>query len=260
MILGIELGSTRIKAVLIDEKATVLASGSYEWENQLKDGIWTYSLEDVEKGVKASYAALNEEYKQKNGGYIQKLNGIGVSAMMHGYLAFDKDDNLLTPFRTWRNTITGQAAEELTQALGFNIPQRWSVAHHYQAVLKGEEHVKTVRFLTTLAGYVHWKLTGKKVLGVGDASGMFPIDGVSYDKERLAIYNQLLKSHGVETAMESLLPSVLVAGEDAGYLTEAGAKYLDEKGVLEAGVRCCPPGRRCWHGHGSNQRSKRKNG
>ena len=236
-ILGIELGSTRIKSVLIDENAAVIASGSHEWENKLENGFWTYSIEDVISGLQASYASLVENYGED----ITSLDGIGISAMMHGYLAFDKDDNLLVPFRTWRNTTTAQAAEELTKALNFNMPQRWSGSHFYQAVLNKEEHVKDVSFLTTLAGYVHYLLTGKKVLGIGDAAGMVPTIGNEYDKEKLAIFNSLLESKGVSQKMEDILPKPLLAGEDAGYLTKEGAMLLDKSGKLQPGAPLCPP-------------------
>ena len=175
-VLGIELGSTRIKAVLIDETNEPVASGSFEWENRLEENIWTYHLDDVWKGLQESYRDLAEDVQNKYGVPLKKLGGIGFSAMMHGYMAFDREGELLVPFRTWRNTMTGQAAKELTLLFQYNIPQRWSIAHLYQAILNEEEHVKDVAFITTLAGYVHWKMTGKKVLGVGDASGMFPID------------------------------------------------------------------------------------
>lgn len=236
-ILGIELGSTRIKSVLIDENAVVIAQGGHEWENKLENGLWTYSLDDVWNGLQGSYRSLCENYGQA----IESLDGIGISAMMHGYLAFDKNDNLLVPFRTWRNTNTAKAADELTAELGFNMPQRWSASHFYQAVLNGEEHVKDVTFLTTLAGYVHWMLTGKRVLGIGDAAGMFPISGRTYDKKMLEKYNALLNAHGVCADMGALLPESLLAGEDAGTLTEAGARLLDPSGTLKAGAPLCPP-------------------
>lgn len=236
-ILGIELGSTRIKSVLINEKGEVLASGAHDWENKLEGGFWTYSLEDVWAGLRASYSDLAKNYGEK----IEKLDAIGISAMMHGYLAFDKNDNLLVPFRTWRNTTTAEAQAALTSALSFNMPQRWSGTHFYQAVLNGEAHVKDVTFLTTLAGYVHWQLCGERVLGIGDAAGMFPTVGNKYDEKRLAIFNSLLKEHGVDKKLEDLLPKPLMAGENAGVLTEAGAKLLDESGALQAGAIMCPP-------------------
>ena len=236
-VLGIELGSTRIKSVLIDENASVLAQGSFEWENKLENGYWTYSLDLVWEGLQKSFASLCENYGKK----IEKLDSIGISAMMHGYLAFDKDDNLLVPFRTWRNTTTAQAADELTAVLGFNMPQRWSGSHFYQAVLNKEEHVKDVTFLTTLAGYVHWMLTGEKVLGIGDAAGMFPITDKDYDKAMLEKYNALLAKHGVDKKLENLLPKALVAGENAGTLTKEGALLLDPTGTLCPGAILCPP-------------------
>ena len=240
-ILGIELGSTRIKSVLVDEDAEVIAQGSYEWENMLVDGLWSYSLSDVEHGMQASYANLAADYKSKFGEEIGEISSIGISGMMHGYLAFDKDDNLLAPFRTWRNTNTEKAADELTQLFEFNVPMRWSVSHYYQAILNGESHVEKVDFLTTLAGYVHYKLTGRKVLGVGDASGMFPINNNDYDKNMLCKFNALLKQKGINTPFEDILPCVLVAGENAGVLTNEGARWLDPTGRLEAGCILCPP-------------------
>lgn len=235
--LGIELGSTRIKSVLIDEKAKVIAQGSFEWENQLVDGLWSYSLFEVKRGLQASYADLIKNYGQA----LKKVDAIGVSAMMHGYLAFDKNNSLLVPFRTWRNTNTEVAANELSSTLGFNIPQRWSASHFYQAVINGESHVKDVAYLTTLAGYVHWLLTDEKVLGIGDASGMFPIQDGTYNQDMLVKYNELLKKHGVQQKLENLLPVILSAGEEAGRLTENGALFLDPTGVLEAGIPLCPP-------------------
>ncbi len=235
--LGIELGSTRIKSVLIDEKAKVIAQGSFEWENQLVDGLWSYSLLEVKRGLQASYADLIKNH----GKPLEKIDAIGVSAMMHGYLAFDKNNNLLVPFRTWRNTNTEDAAKELSSVLGFNMPQRWSAAHYYQAVINGESHVKDVAYLTTLAGYVHWLLTDEKVLGIGDASGMFPIQDGTYNQDMLVKYNELLKKHGVQQKLENLLPEILSAGEEAGCLTENGALFLDPTGVLEAGIPLCPP-------------------
>ena len=240
-VMGIELGSTRIKAVLVDDCAQVLAQGSYEWENRLVDGYWSYSLEDVWEGLRVSFRNLNAEYQARYGEPITTLSAMGVSAMMHGYLAFDGDGALLTPFRTWRNTVTEQSARELSELFQFNIPQRWSVAHFDQAVLNGEEHVGRVEFLTTLAGYVHYRLTGKKVLGVGDASGMFPILDGEYDTERLALFNERLRAHGIERSFESMLPQVLSAGENAGTLTEEGARLLDPTGTLCAGCCLCPP-------------------
>ena len=240
-ILGIELGSTRIKSVLIDENACVLAKGDYEWENQLVDGLWTYALEDVEKGVQASFAALATSYEAAFGEARCQLDGIGISAMMHGYLAFDKDGKILVPFRTWRNTNTEQAADELCELFHFNIPMRWSVAHYYQAILNGEAHVKDVDHLTTLAGYVHYRLTGERVLGVGDASGMFPIKDGDLDGEMLEKFDRLLKEKGLDKPFRSLLPKVLMAGEHAGSLTPDGALWLDPTGRLQSGCPLCPP-------------------
>ena len=236
-ILGVEFGSTRIKSVLINEKGEVLASGAHDWENKLENGFWTYSLDSVWAGLRDSYSDLVKNYGEK----IESLDSIGISAMMHGYLAFDKDDNLLVPFRTWRNTTTAEAQAELTRELSFNMPQRWSGTHFYQAVLNKEEHVKDVAFLTTLAGYVHWKLTGKKVLGIGDAAGMFPTIGNEYDKDKLAIFNGLLTKNGVDKKLEDLLPTPLMAGENAGTLTCEGARLLDPTGTLKCGAVMCPP-------------------
>ena len=239
--LGIELGSTRIKSVLIDSDTHVVAQGSHEWENTLVDGLWSYSLEEVEKGLQASYADMASDYKNKQGEPLTEIAAIGISAMMHGYLAFDKNDELLVPFRTWRNTNTEAAADELSALFGFNIPMRWSVSHYYQAVLSGEEHVARVDFLTTLAGYVHYRLTGERVLGVGDASGMFPTVGNNYDAEMIGKLNAKLCEKGIEKPFETLLPRILLAGENAGRLTEAGAGYLDPTGVLKAGAALCAP-------------------
>ena len=240
-ILGIELGSTRIKSVLIDEDATVISQGSYEWENTLVDGLWSYSLDNVKQGLQISFLSLAESYKEKYGEPLTTVDAIGVSAMMHGYLAFDKDDRLLVPFRTWRNTNTQSAADQLTELFKFNIPMRWSVSHYYQAILNKEPHVRDVAFLTTLAGYVHYKLTGKKVLGIGDASGMFPISGNCYDPDMLGKFNQILEKNGIKTPFDQILPGVLVAGENAGVLTAEGAKWLDPTGNLKPGCMLCPP-------------------
>lgn len=240
-ILGIELGSTRIKAVLINEKASVIAEGSYEWENELADGLWSYSLDSVEVGIRASFSRLSDDFKQRFGEELSEISSIGISAMMHGYLAFDDEGELLVPFRTWRNTNTGTAADELSELFKFNIPMRWSVSHYYQAILNGEEHVFSVDFLTTLAGYVHYKLTGRRVLGVGDASGMFPVSDGNYNSVMLAKFNTLLREKGIEKPFESILPAVLSAGDDAGRLTEEGALWLDPTGTLKAGAVLCPP-------------------
>jgi sugar (pentulose or hexulose) kinase len=239
--LGIELGSTRIKAVLIDESFNVIASGSHNWENRLKDGIWTYSLEDIWKGCRNCYANLAIDVYAKYGIKLETVGAIGVSAMMHGYMAFDKGGKLLAPFRTWRNTITADASEKLMELFGFNIPQRWSVAHLYQAILNGEKHVPEISYLTTLAGYVHWRLTGEKVMGIGDASGMFPIDGGQYDQRMLRQFDELIAAKGFPWKIDGILPKVLSAGDFAGTLTEEGATLLDPTGMLQAGIPLCPP-------------------
>ncbi len=241
--LGIEFGSTRIKAVLIGEDHAPIASGSHEWENRYENGVWTYRLEEVWTGLQDSYRNLSNEVLEKYNTPLQAVGVIGFSGMMHGYLAFDKADNLLAPFRTWRNTITGQAAEKLTELFQFNIPQRWSIAHLYQAILNKESHVRDIHHQTTLAGYVHWKLTGQKVMGIGEASGMFPIDSQTndYDKRMLEQFNGLLKAENLPLKLQDILPKVLVAGDAAGVLTEAGAKLLDPTGQLRAGIPLCPP-------------------
>ncbi len=241
-VLGIEFGSTRIKAVLIGEDCSPIASGSHEWENRYDNGVWTYSVEDIWNGLQDCYQDMAKDVEKNYGVKIKKLAAIGFSGMMHGYLPFAGEE-LLVPFRTWRNTITGQAAEELTELFQYNIPQRWSIAHLYQAILNGEEHVKEMDFFTTLAGYVHWKLTGKKVLGVGEASGMFPIDPKTknYDAGMLEKFGTLEKCKEFSWNLEEILPEVLTAGEEAGVLTEEGAKLLDISGELEAGIPLCPP-------------------
>ena len=241
--LGIEFGSTRIKAVMIDEKGTPLAAGSHEWENRYENGIWTYSLEDIWGGLQDCYQDLLRDVTNQYQATVSKFSSIGFSAMMHGYLAFDKEDRLLVPFRTWRNTITEEAAGKLTKEFNYNIPQRWSISHLYQAILNKEDHVKDVTFLTTLAGYIHWKLTGKKVLGVGDASGMFPIDihTGSYDQKMINRFNELVSSEGFKWKLQDILPEVLSAGEAAGQLTAEGAALLDTSGKLQAGIPLCPP-------------------
>jgi len=236
--LGIELGSTRIKSVLIDQDHKLVASGSHAWENALVDGIWTYSLDDVWSGLQASFCDLSQNVQKQYGVPLKSVKAIGISAMMHGYLVFDKDDNQLAQFRTWRNTTTEQAATALTEEFGFNIPQRWSIAHLYQAILNKESHVGDVNFLTTLAGYVHWKLTGEKVIGVGDASGIFPIDSnvCDYDAEMMKKFDALTSRN-----LNDIFPKVKNAGDFAGKLTPAGAKLLDPTGNLEAGTLVCPP-------------------
>lgn len=241
--LGIEFGSTRIKAVLIDSSYTPIASGSYEWENQLVDGIWTYSLEEIWKGLRVSYRQMASEVFEIYGETITTIGSIGFSAMMHGYLAFDKHEQLLVPFRTWRNAITETAEKELTKVFNFNIPQRWSIAHLYQAILNQEEHVNKVEFLTTLAGYIHWQLTGNKVIGIGDASGMFPIDleTKNYHQKMKSQFDELIKSKSVQLNINQIFPKVLLAGENGGELTESGAHLLDPTGHLKAGIPICPP-------------------
>jgi sugar (pentulose or hexulose) kinase len=241
--LGIEFGSTRIKAVLISEDHTPIASGSYEWENRYENGIWTYTLDDVWTGLQESYRMLSNEVSEKYNTPLNIIGAIGFSAMMHGYMAFDKDGNHLVPFRTWRNTITGQASEGLTNLFQFNIPQRWSIAHLYQAILNKESHIKDINHLTTLAGYVHWKLTEQKVLGVGEASGMFPINSKTndYDEHMIGLFNERLEAENIPWKLQDILPKVLVAGEAAGVLTEEGTKLLDPTGQLQAGIPLCPP-------------------
>ena len=242
-VLGIEFGSTNIKAVLVDDEHKPIASGSHGWENQLKDGVWTYSKEMIWDGLQDCYAQMAKDVQEKYGVTITKLKAIGISAMMHGYLAFDGVGELLVPFRTWRNTITGQAAAELTKVLGFNIPQRWSIAHLYQAILNDEPHVKDVSFFTTLAGYIYWQLTGEKVLGIGDASGMFPIDSKTrnYNTKMIEQFDALEKVQKYPWKLEEILPKALMAGDAAGCLTAAGAKLLDVSGSLEAGIPLAPP-------------------
>lgn len=241
--LGIEFGSTRIKAVLIDESCNPIATGSFDWENKLENGIWTYHTDEIWSGLQTAYESLNNNAEEKFGAKIKKLSSIGFSAMMHGYLPFDKDDNMLVPFRTWRNTMTASAAKKLTELFNFNIPQRWSIAHLYQAILNNENHIDDITYFTTLAGYVHWKLSGQKVLGVGEASGMFPIDSKTnnYNNEMLEKFSQLDEVKARSWKIDEILPKVLVAGANAGVLTEEGAKLLDPSGALEAGAVMCPP-------------------
>ncbi len=241
--IGIELGSTRIKTVLVGEDGAPLASGGHTWENQYVDGIWTYSLDDIWDGLQKSYADMAHDVKEKYDIVLTNVGAIGFSAMMHGYMAFDKNEKLLVPFRTWRNTITEEAAAKLTEAFDFNIPQRWSIAHLYQAILNKEEHVKEIDYITTLAGYIHWQLTGRQVLGVGDASGMFPIDSSTknYNDEMIVKFDEMTEECGYRWKLQDILPKVLVAGESAGTLTEEGVKKLDISGNLKAGVCVCPP-------------------
>jgi sugar (pentulose or hexulose) kinase len=242
-ILGIEFGSTRIKAVLIDGENQPIAQGSHQWENQLKDGLWTYSIEDIWSGLQDCYASLRADVNKQYGIEIEHLAAIGVSAMMHGYMPFGADEKILVPFRTWRNTNTGAAAEKLSELFNFNIPLRWSISHLYQAILNKEPHVKDIKYLTTLAGYIHWQLTGEKVLGIGDASGMIPIDPETkqYDATMVEKFNDLVAPCHFGWKLLDILPKVLLAGESAGKLTAEGAKRLDVSGHLQAGVPFCPP-------------------
>lgn len=241
--LGIEFGSTRIKAVLIGPDHMPIASGNHEWENQYKNGIWTYSLDAVWAGLQDCYQSLGQALVAQYNTPLISIEAIGFSGMMHGYMPFDANDNLLVPFRTWRNTMTTQAAEELSQLFQFNIPQRWSIAHLYQAILNQEAHVQHISYLTTLAGYVHWQLTGKKVLGIGEASGVFPINSHTsdYDEGKIALFNEHLTAKNIAWQLQDILPQVLDAGEAAGTLTKAGAKLLDPTGQLQAGIPLCPP-------------------
>ena len=241
--LGIELGSTRIKAVLIDENHVPVAAGGFDWENQFENGIWTYSLDIVWQGLQASVSALIADFQAKYQKPFPAVSGMGVSAMMHGYLVFDQTGKQLVPFRTWRNTITEEAASQLTDLFGFNIPQRWTIAHLYHAILGGEMHVGEIDFCTTLAGYVHQQLTGKRVVGIGEASGIFPIDSTTndYHGEMVTQFNPLAAQHGFAAPLRDILPKVLNAGEAAGTLTEAGAKRLDPTGTLTPGIPLCPP-------------------
>ena len=241
--LGIEFGSTRIKAILINEKYEQIASGSHVWKNRFENGIWTYSLEEVWEGLQTCYQNLSDAVFEKYNLPIQTIGALGISGMMHGYLAFDQNGQLLVPFRTWRNTITGEASQQLTELFQFNIPQRWSIAHLYQAILNKEAHVNQISYLTTLAGYVHWQLTGQKVLGVGEASGMFPTDSRTnaYNANMLALFNAKLEAEGIPWKLQDILPKVLQAGEDAGVLSEVGRDSLDPTGNLKPGVQLCPP-------------------
>ncbi len=241
--LGIEFGSTRIKAVLVDETHQPIAMGTHDWENRLENNIWTYSLEDIWNGLQDCYRSLAGDVREKCGQELTTIGSIGFSGMMHGYMAFDRDGKLLVPFRTWRNTMTGEACKELTPIFQFNIPQRWSIAHLYQAILSGEEHVKDIAFLTTLAGYIHWKLSGEKVMGIGEASGMFPIDSdaKNFHAGMIEQFDELTAPRGYSWKLGQILPKVLCAGDSAGTLTREGAKLLDPTGVLQAGIPMCPP-------------------
>ena len=241
--LGIELGSTRIKAVLIGDDYTPMASGSHEWENQLVDNIWTYSLEAIWGGIQDCYQDLAKDVKAKYDEELTTIGAIGFSVMMHGYMVFDKAGKILVPFRTWRNTITGEAADKLTELFQYNIPQRWSIAHLYQAILKGEEHVKDIDYMTTLEGYVHWMLTGERILGIGDCAGMFPIDGETknYNQKMVDQFDALIAEKNFPWKLLDIMPKAGYAGDKAGVLTEAGAKLLDPTGKLQAGIPMCPP-------------------
>ncbi|MBW4844599.1 MAG: FGGY-family carbohydrate kinase [Lachnospiraceae bacterium] len=241
--LGIELGSTRIKAVLVDEEHNPIASGSHDWENQYVDGVWTYSIPDIWDGVRESYRNMAEEVKERYGETLTTIGAICFSAMMHGYMAFDKEGKLLVPFRTWRNTMTEEASEKLTKLFSFQIPQRWSVAHLYQAILNQEEHVPQIDYLVTLEGYVHWKLTGERVLGIGDCAGMFPVDCAAKDfhKRMMEQFDELVAPRQFPWKLRDIMPRVLTAGERAGTLTEEGARLLDASGNLKSGIPLCPP-------------------
>lgn len=241
--LGIEFGSTRIKAVLVDDKNEPIASGSYDWENKYVNGIWTYDLDEIWKGLQGSYQDMVNDVKEKYEVELTSVGALGISAMMHGYMPFNKEGELLVPFRTWRNNITGEASEKLMELFNYNIPQRWSVAHLYQAILNKEEHVKDIDYITTLEAYVHWKLTGRRVEGIGDAAGMFPIDTETkdYNETMVQKFDELVAPYGFPWKFRDIMPKVLVAGEDAGYLTEEGAKLLDVTGKLKAGIPMCPP-------------------
>ncbi len=241
--LGIELGSTRIKAVLTDFDGNVLAVGFHDWENSLVDGIWTYSLDEIHTGCRSCYTSLRKAVEEKYGVVPKTYGAMGISAMMHGYMAFDGEGTLLAPFQTWRNSNTEQAADRLTELFNFNIPLRWTIAHLYQCMLDGEEHVKNVDFVTTLDSYIHRVLTGEKVTGIGDAAGIFPIDSkaLDYDGEMIAKFDRLVAEAGYSWKVEDVLPKVMVAGEEAGRLTAEGAAFLDESGNLEPGIPFCPP-------------------
>lgn len=249
-VLGIEFGSTRIKAVLVDEDNTPVAAGSHEWENRFENGVWTYSLDDIWVGLKDCYASLKADVRAKYGVTLKNFAAIGFSAMMHGYMVFDEKGELLVPFRTWRNSITEEAADELTSLFNYNIPQRWSIAHLYQAMLNNEEHLPRIDYMTTLEGFIHWKLTGRRVIGVGEASGMFPIDTSTknYNANMVGKFDSLIEERnakGDRTELKwrlmDIMPEVLLAGEDAGVLTEEGAALLDADGDLCAGIPLCPP-------------------
>ena len=239
--LGIEFGSTRIKAILTDDTFAPIASGGYTWENKLENGYWTYSLEDIHNGLKSCYSDLKSDIKKKYGITVSTFGAMGISGMMHGYMPFNENGELLVPFRTWRNTTTEQASSELSELFSFNIPQRWSIAHLYQAILNNEEHIKDISYITTLAVYVHYLLTGEKAAGVGEASGMFPAEGIGYNKSMIEKFRALIAEKGYKWDIEGILPVVKKAGEQCGVLTEDGAKFLDPDGDLKAGASFCPP-------------------
>ncbi len=239
--LGIELGSTRIKACLIDAAGMPIASGSHAWENRFENGYWTYDLEDVHTGIRACYADLAENVRKSYGVSLTRVGAMGISGMMHGYLVFDERDELLVPFRTWRNTTTARASEELTELLQFHVPQRWSAAHLYQAILDGEAHVPHVAHVTTVAGYLHFLLTGRREVGIGEASGMFPVRGREFDPVAVEKFNARLREHGYAWDIRDIFPKIRVAGEGGAYLCEDGARFLDPTGTLEAGIPLCPP-------------------
>ena len=242
-VLGIEFGSTRIKAVLVDDNNKPIASGAHDWENRLENGIWTYSLDDIWTGLQDCYKKLTEDVQAQYGEKLTKLGAIGFSAMMHGYMAFNDKDELMVPFRTWRNTITEEASTKLTELFNYHIPQRWTIAHLYQAVLNGEEHVPDLKFVITLAGYIQWKLTGEKIVGVGEASGMFPIDIATgqFNEKMIGQFDEAVADKGFAWKLKDVLPAVYTAGQQAGALTEEGAKLLDPTGTLQAGIPFCPP-------------------
>lgn len=241
--LGIEFGSTRIKAVLIGADNAPIASGDHEWENRYDNGVWTYTLEDIWTGLQDAYTKMAADVKEKYDITLTRVGAIGFSAMMHGYMAFNEKEEILVPFRTWRNTNTSQAAAALSELFVYNIPLRWSISHLYQAILDNEEHVPSINYLTTLAGFVHWQITGQKVLGIGDASGMLPIDPITknYSSEMVDKFDKLIAPKGYDWKLRDILPKVLSAGENAGFLTPEGASRLDVSGHLKAGIPVCPP-------------------
>ncbi|MBQ4383037.1 MAG: FGGY-family carbohydrate kinase [Firmicutes bacterium] len=241
--LGLEFGSTRIKAVLTDKEGQILAEGGHSWENRYENGIWTYSMEDIETGFRACYAELAADVANRFGVPLTTIGAIGISAMMHGYMAFGADGTLLVPFRTWRNNNTGAASEKLTELFGYPIPQRWSIAHLYQAILNGEPHVSEISYISTLAGFIHWKLTGRKAVGVGEAIGMFPVDLESgtYNKKMVGQFEELIRDKAYPWKLEEILPEILYAGQEAGRLTEEGARFIDPTGTLQPGIPFCPP-------------------